>query len=123
MTLDVLKTQRLHVSGHPTRESAYAAGKARWRRQYGRQLASELARSSSTMRMEPLRRKIAVLLRYYPQGFGMLVLLKLVPDLVQRHNRRAVRRNSEGERPNGPLVETLQARAKPGEAALQAPIG
>jgi hypothetical protein len=49
--------------------------------------------------------------------------LKLVPDLVQRHNRRAVRRNSEGERPNGPLVETLQARAKPGEAALQAPIG
>jgi len=86
-TLEVLERQKPFVRGHPARQSAFHSGTARWRKQYGRQLASELARSPATLHTPHLRRKLLLLLRYYPLGLGLLVLLKAIPGLKQREAR------------------------------------
>ena len=84
MTLDVLKTQWRYVRSHPARLFAFLAGKRRWRKQYGRQLALEIARSGSSLPFRHLWRKLRLLLNYYPQGLIELLVLRLLPGLDKR---------------------------------------
>jgi hypothetical protein len=63
---------------------AFREGIRSWRKQYGRQLASELARSNSTLRISHLMRKLLRLVNYYPQGLLMLILLRIMPTLSWR---------------------------------------
>jgi glycosyltransferase involved in cell wall biosynthesis len=84
MTLRVLKSQARYVRYNVRRLIAFHEGFRCWRKQYGRQLASELARSISTLRGEDRVRKLLLLANHYPQGLLMLVLLKVVPSLGMR---------------------------------------
>jgi glycosyltransferase involved in cell wall biosynthesis len=81
MTLRVLKSQTQFIR-NPGRLFAFVAGIRSWRKQYGRQLASELARSLSTLQIDHLRRKIVLLAAQYPQGLMMLLLLRMAPKLA-----------------------------------------
>jgi glycosyltransferase involved in cell wall biosynthesis len=83
-TLEVLHSQARYVRREPRRLLAYLSGIRNWRTQYGRQLASELARSSSTLERDSLHRKLRLLLNYYPQGVVALLLLRLKPGLSKR---------------------------------------
>ena len=75
MTLSVLRRQARYIRGDARRLFAFLEGLRTWRRQYGRQLASELASSFSTLQVRHLRRKLLLLLNHYPQGLILLVLL------------------------------------------------
>jgi glycosyltransferase involved in cell wall biosynthesis len=108
MTLDVLESQARFVEGNLRRRAAFVGGKARWRKQYGRQLAAELARSFSTLRLNVFLRKLYVLASYYPQGLGMLVLLKLMPSLSNRTQKKQRGRN--------PLMEKLREWVSPSKS-------
>ena len=90
MTLRVLRSQARYIRGDARRLFAFLEGIRTWRKQYGRQLASELARSFSTLQVHHLRRKLLLLLNHYPQGLMVLLLLRIMPDLGKR--RASIRR-------------------------------
>jgi glycosyltransferase involved in cell wall biosynthesis len=77
MTLQVLNRQGPYVRSHPGLWLAFLEGARVWRKQYGRQLASELAYSPFTLRSHHLRRKLLLLGTHYPQGLLMFVLLRV----------------------------------------------
>jgi glycosyltransferase involved in cell wall biosynthesis len=77
LTLQVLKREARHTFGDIRRLDAFLEGLRTWRRQYGRQLTAELARSFSTLKPGALRHKILLLADYYPQGLLVLLLVKL----------------------------------------------
>ena len=64
---------------------AFLKGVRSWRKQYGRQLASELARSFRTLQVDDLRRKFLLLAMHYPQGLMVFLLLRLAPRLDKRY--------------------------------------
>ncbi len=84
MTLRVLGSQARYIRSDARRLFAFLEGIRTWRRQYGRQLASELAYSLSTLQTHQLRRKLLLLLNHYPQGLLMIMLLRMMPDLSKR---------------------------------------
>jgi glycosyltransferase involved in cell wall biosynthesis len=84
MTLQVLAGQAPYVRSHLRRLLAFLEGTRLWRRQYGRQLASELAGSASTLPPDQLRRKLLLLTNYYPQGLLMFLLLRVAGTLRSR---------------------------------------
>jgi len=84
MTLRVLKSQARYIRGDLRRLVAFHEGHRGWRKQYGRQLASELARSFSTLRRDHLIRKLSLLVKQYPQGLLILMLLRMMPTLGKR---------------------------------------
>jgi glycosyltransferase involved in cell wall biosynthesis len=84
MTLRVLRSQARYIRGDARRLFAFLEGIRTWRKQYGRQLASELARSFSTLHVNHLRRKLMLLVNHYPQGLMMLLLLRIMPELGKR---------------------------------------
>jgi glycosyltransferase involved in cell wall biosynthesis len=77
LTLQVLKREARHAFGDIRRMDAFLEGLRTWRKQYGRQLTSELAQSFSTLKPGALRRKILLLADHYPQGLLVLLLVKL----------------------------------------------
>jgi glycosyltransferase involved in cell wall biosynthesis len=79
MTLRVLKSQARYVGMNVRRLIAFHEGSRNWRKQYGRQLASELARSFSRLPREDRARKLWLLAAQYPQGLLMLVFLRMMP--------------------------------------------
>jgi glycosyltransferase involved in cell wall biosynthesis len=83
-TLRVLQGEARYVRNDGGRLIAFRQGVLSWRKQYGRQLASELARSYSTLRISHLMRKLLRLVNYYPQGLLMLILLRIMPTLSWR---------------------------------------
>jgi glycosyltransferase involved in cell wall biosynthesis len=83
-TLYVLQSQAQYARRNPRHLFAYLAGVKNWRKQYGRQLASELSRSYWNLDGDNLRRKLLLLLNYYPQGFVLLLLLRFKPGLSRR---------------------------------------
>ena len=119
VTLGVLYSQREYTYGNVERRSAFMAGAAKWRRQYGRQLTMELARSFSTLPLKKLSHKFFVLLRYYPQGIGMFLALKAMPNLVQRERERQ-RRSTPAD---STLLERLQASVSPSGPHPKSTIG
>jgi glycosyltransferase involved in cell wall biosynthesis len=84
MTVGVLRSQARYIRGDARRLFAFLDGLRTWRRQYGRQLASELACSFSTVQLDDLRRKLLLLLNHYPQGLILLLLLRVMPGLNKR---------------------------------------
>ena len=84
MTLQVLRSQAPYVRRDRRRLLAFLEGVRNWRKQYGRQLTMELARSSGDFRGAPLARKLLLLLDCYPQGLLALVLLRMVPRLDKK---------------------------------------
>ena len=91
MTLQVLARQAPYVRSHARRLLAFLEGTRVWRRQYGRQLASELSRSASTQRPEEFRRKLLLLGNYYPQGLLMFLLLRVAGILRKESHSRQPR--------------------------------
>jgi hypothetical protein len=79
MTLSVLQRQAQYVGFNFRRLIAFQDGSRIWRRQYGRQLASELARSFSQLSGKDKRRKLLLLASHYPQGLLMMVGLRMMP--------------------------------------------
>ncbi len=80
-TLRVLKSQARYIRSDARRLFAFLEGIRTWRKQYGRQLASEMARSFSTLQVHHPRRKLLLLLNHYPQGLFVLLLLRIMPNL------------------------------------------
>ena len=105
MTLQVLKRQARYIFNDVRRLSAYLEGLRTWRRQYGRQLTSELARSFSTAQLSDLRRKMLVLADHYPQGLAVLLLLRIMPRL----GARGMATGSNDATGETPLLQTLHA--------------
>jgi glycosyltransferase involved in cell wall biosynthesis len=91
-TLEVLEGQARFVRNDAGRLIAFREGVRSWRKQYGRQLASELAHSHSALRIGNLLRKLLLLCGYYPQGLLILMLLRIFPALGQRKLRASFRR-------------------------------
>jgi glycosyltransferase involved in cell wall biosynthesis len=81
MTLRVLKSQARYLGLNVRRLIAFHDGFRIWRKQYGRQLASELARSFSQLSSEDRARKLLLLANQYPQGLLLLVFLRMMPVL------------------------------------------
>jgi hypothetical protein len=79
MTLQVLKSQAQYVGLNVRRLIAFHEGFRCWRRQYGRQLASELARSISKLPARDRTRKLLLLANHYPQGLLLLMFLRMMP--------------------------------------------
>jgi glycosyltransferase involved in cell wall biosynthesis len=84
-TLQVLKRQVKYIRNDVGRLFPFLEGVRSWRRQYGRQLASELARSFFTLPTDHLGRKLLFLAGQYPQGLLMLIPLRLLPTLGRRN--------------------------------------
>ncbi len=84
-TLQVLKDQAKYLGNDSGRFIAFHEGVRSWRKQYGRQLASELARSHSSLPMDHLLRKLLRLADYYPQGLLMFTLLRIIPAIGERN--------------------------------------
>ncbi len=105
MTLQVLKSHWPYIRSHPWLLLAYLEGTRNWRRQYGRQLAWELAGSLSTLQPGDLRRKILRLAVHYPQGLLLLSLLRIMPSLSKRNTRN----RSEVESARTPLLQRVHA--------------
>ena len=95
MTLQVLRRQGQYVRSDRRRLFAFLAGLRNWRKQYGRQLALELAGSSGALDAKHLRRKLLLLLAHYPQGVLAFFLLRLAPGL-DRKGRIPVHSAQEG---------------------------
>jgi glycosyltransferase involved in cell wall biosynthesis len=94
-TLQVLKSQAKYICKDPGRLLAFREGVRSWRKQYGRQLAWELARSFSTLGVDHLRRKLLLLAAYYPQGLLLIMALRIMPALGQRDPIACSRRQAE----------------------------
>ena len=90
-TLKVLEGQARFVRNDAGRLIAFREGVRSWRKQYGRQLASELAHSYSTLPMDHLLRKMLRLAVHYPQGLFMLLLLRIIPTIRERNPRARFR--------------------------------
>jgi glycosyltransferase involved in cell wall biosynthesis len=86
MTLQVLRRQLPYARSRARLLFAFLEGTRVWRRQYGRQLASELAGPSSSWRSDDLRRKLLLLANYYPQGILMFLLLRVAGALPRQWN-------------------------------------
>jgi hypothetical protein len=99
-TLQVLKDQARYLDNDSGRLIAFHEGVRSWRKQYGRQLASELARSYSTLRMDHLLRKVMRLCSYYPQGLLMLILLRIHPAFSRRKFMAGFRQQVQIAGPN-----------------------
>jgi cellulose synthase/poly-beta-1,6-N-acetylglucosamine synthase-like glycosyltransferase len=84
MTLQVLNRQLPYARSHARLLLAFLEGTRVWRRQYGRQLASELACSFCSLRVDHLRRKLVILANYYPQGLLMFLLLRAAGTLKMK---------------------------------------
>jgi glycosyltransferase involved in cell wall biosynthesis len=84
-TLQVLSGQAKYIGNDASRRRAFRKGLRSWRRQYGRQLASELAACFSTMVSDQRRRKLRLLAAHYPQGLVILVLLRILHSLGGQH--------------------------------------
>jgi glycosyltransferase involved in cell wall biosynthesis len=80
-TLRVLKSQGRYVKHNLRRLLAYCEGLYTWRRQYGRQLATELA--GGRLRIHALRHKLLILTAYYPQGLLLFGLLRIMRAMGQ----------------------------------------
>ncbi len=119
MTLSVLRRQARYIRGDARRLFAFLEGLRTWRRQYGRQLASELASSFSTLQVRHLRRKLLLLLNHYPQGLILLVLLWIMPDL--RKHKAAVCHQAGTE--ETPLLQRVQGWLNASKASSPAQIG
>jgi hypothetical protein len=83
-TLQVLSDQVKYVDNDTSRRRALRKGLRSWRKQYGRQLALELAACFSTMAADQRRRKLRLLADHYPQGLMILFLLRIFPALGRR---------------------------------------
>jgi glycosyltransferase involved in cell wall biosynthesis len=83
-TLRVLKNQAASVRGNDGRARAFHKGLQRWRRQYGRQMARELAVPSADLSAKDRLRKIKLLLREYPIG-----LLAVLPLRIAANRKKA----------------------------------
>jgi glycosyltransferase involved in cell wall biosynthesis len=79
MTLSVLKSQARYIGFDFRRLIAFHEGSRIWRKQYGRQLASELARSFTQLSGKDRKRKLLLLASHYPQGLLMLMGLRMMP--------------------------------------------
>jgi glycosyltransferase involved in cell wall biosynthesis len=119
MTLQVLKSHRLYIRSHPGLLLAYLEGTRNWRRQYGRQLASELARTFSTLQAGDLRRKILLLAVHYPQGLLLFLLLRIMPSL----NKRKTGKGREGASEQRPLLQRVHAWLNASKPQSSAQIG
>jgi hypothetical protein len=85
-TLRVLKNQAPSIRGDTRRVAAFHQGLRTWRRQYGRQLAWQLATSVSDLSFKDRLRKIELLIREYP--IGLLALLPLRISAKRRKLRK-----------------------------------
>lgn len=112
LTLQVLKGQAEYLQNDSGRLFAFHEGIRSWRRQYGRQLASELARSYSTLRMGPLLRKLLRLCGYYPQGLLMLMLLRIHPAFSKRKFMAGFRQQVQVAVPNH-VEDALRSKCVP----------
>jgi glycosyltransferase involved in cell wall biosynthesis len=110
VTLRVLRGQARYVRSDARRLFAFLEGMRTWRKQYGRQLASELAHSFSTLRLDHLRRKLLLLVGHYPQGLMMFLLLRVMP--------RSGKRDTIDERPLSQRVHAWFNAAKPESSTL-----
>ncbi len=119
MTVDVLRSQARYIRGDARRLFAFLEGLRTWRRQYGRQLASELARTFSTVQGHDLRRKLLLLLNHYPQGLILFLLLRIMPDLTKR--KAAVCRQARTEETS--LLQRVYAWLNASKATSRAQIG
>ncbi len=99
-TLQVLKDQGKYLGNDSGRSIAFQEGVRSWRKQYGRQLASELARSHSTLPIDHLLRKLLRLFNYYPQGLLILILFRIMPTLSRRSIMAYFRRPAQAAMPN-----------------------
>jgi glycosyltransferase involved in cell wall biosynthesis len=90
LTLQVLKREARHIFSDIRRLSAFLEGLRTWRKQYGRQLTAELARSLSTLKPGALRRKILLLAHHYPQGLFVLLFFKVMHKLGARNGNGSV---------------------------------
>jgi glycosyltransferase involved in cell wall biosynthesis len=97
-TLQVLKNQAEFVRGDARRVAAFRKGLRCWRRQYGRQLAWELALSFSDLSLKDCFRKIHLLMREYPIGLFAVLPLRMVADRKRprRDLRARTRKDSAG---------------------------
>jgi glycosyltransferase involved in cell wall biosynthesis len=94
-TLQVLQGEARYIRNDGGLSIAFQQGIISWKRQYGRQLASELAHSYSSLRMDHLLRKLLRLCSYYPQGLLMLILLRIHPALSQSKFMAFFRRQAQ----------------------------
>jgi glycosyltransferase involved in cell wall biosynthesis len=83
-TLGVLRSQAPSVRGNERRSRAFHKGLQIWRRQYGRQLAWELAVSSGDLSVNDRLRKMKLLLHEYPIG-----LLAVIPLRIAANRRKS----------------------------------
>jgi glycosyltransferase involved in cell wall biosynthesis len=111
-TLQVLKDQAKYLGNDAGRLIAFHEGVRSWRKQYGRQLASELARSYSTLPIDHLLRKLLRLAGYYPQGLFLLMLLRIVPGISERNLMARFRQQVQGSTPDR-VEETLRSNCLP----------
>jgi glycosyltransferase involved in cell wall biosynthesis len=77
-TLEVLGSHKRYIHNDAARLLAFRKGLRSWRKQYGRQLASEVARSFSTLQVGHLRRKLLLLAGNYPQGLLLIMALRIM---------------------------------------------
>jgi glycosyltransferase involved in cell wall biosynthesis len=84
-TLQVLRAQAKYIDGNSGHQRAFHRGLRSWRKQYGRQLASELAGCFSVMAADQRQRKLRLLATQYPQGLLILLLLRVAPSLRHYH--------------------------------------
>jgi hypothetical protein len=94
-TLQVLRSQSAFMGNDSGRLIAFREGIRSWRKQYGRQLASELAHSHSTLRRGQFLRKLLLLCTYYPPGLLMLILLRTIPAGSQHKLIASLRRRTQ----------------------------
>jgi glycosyltransferase involved in cell wall biosynthesis len=86
-TLRVLKSQARYSRHNFRRLLAYCEGIRTWRKQYGRQLATELA--GGHLRIPALRHKLLILTTYYPQGLLLLGYLWIMRGMGQQRRVRS----------------------------------
>jgi hypothetical protein len=84
-TLRVLRREARYVRSDAGRLFAFLEGIRTWQRQYGRRLASELARSGSTVPVNDYPRKLLLLVNHYPQGLMMILLLRVILGFGRRN--------------------------------------
>jgi glycosyltransferase involved in cell wall biosynthesis len=110
VTLQVLRRQAQYVRTDGRRLFAFLAGLRNWRKQYGRRLALELARSSSASDADHFRRKLLLLIAHYPQGLLAFVPLRLAPRL---HKKVRIARAAQGKPPSmGFLAWSNEAKSR-----------
>ena len=118
-TLQVLKRQAKYIRNDARRLLAYLEGVRLWRKQYGRQLASELAHSFFTLRTDQLGRKLLLLAGQYPQGLLGLILLRMVPALGRRNPLASLRQQAYASAEN--RFYACRQRQIPDAAAAKGP--